>query len=129
MGNPTYAIQFDGSIVDGADIDAVKQQLSQLLRVERDALDRLFSGRPVTLKRGLDRQQAIVYQQALQRAGARVRAVPLAAAPVPGGARPAGRSQGRCEAPCPRCAYIQVLAQRCTRCRMDLRRRLPLRAR
>ena len=125
MSNATYAIQFDGSLVDGAEIKAVKRQLSQLLRVEGDAIERLFSGRPVTLKSGLDRQQALMYQQRLQQVGARVRAVPR----LPAGNRHAVDDLASSEAACPRCAYVQPRVERCARCRMDLRRHLPRRVR
>lgn len=127
MSKPTYAIHFDGAIVDGADVEAVKRQLCQLLRIEAAAIERLFSGRPVTLKRGLDRQQAIVYQQTLQQAGARVRAV--ASPMAPSGIHHAGRPQSEGDTACPRCAYVQARVERCARCKMDLRRRLPRRAR
>jgi hypothetical protein len=69
-------IQFAGELVPGADPLTVRGHLRDLFRLSPEALDRLFSGRAMIVKRGLEPAMAERYRDAFRDAGAVVRLVP-----------------------------------------------------
>lgn len=124
-----FKLQFSGRILDGRDPERVRRQLGELLKLDEAGLDQLFSGRNITLKRGLERTRAISYQRVLSQAGAEVRMLAedkvepaKVAAPAPDPADDAAVETEYLQ--CPRCAHSQPLADACMRCKMDLRRYL-----
>jgi hypothetical protein len=65
-----YSLVFRGQIADGANIEDARGSLARMLKLDDDAtLDRVFSGAPFTLKKGLAAADAVKYEQALLRAG------------------------------------------------------------
>lgn len=72
MADERFDLIFRGDIVLGQSLEAVKQRLQQLFKADAAKIDLLFSGRPVALKRQLDRATAEKYQQVLHKAGAQV---------------------------------------------------------
>jgi len=72
MSNEEFDIIFRGDIVFGHQLADVKLRLQQLFKADAAKVDALFSGRPVPLKRGLDKASAEKYKDALTRAGAQV---------------------------------------------------------
>jgi hypothetical protein len=72
MSSEQFDIIFRGDLVFGQPLAEVKLRLQQLFNLDAAKVDRLFTGRPIALKRGLDRASAVKYQQALLRAGAQV---------------------------------------------------------
>jgi len=72
MSDQEFDIIFRGDIVFGHQLSDVKMRLQQLFKADAAKVDALFSGRPVPLKRGLDRTSAEKYKEALIRAGAQV---------------------------------------------------------
>lgn len=86
MVDERFDLIFRGDIVLGQSLAEVKQRLQQLLKTDAAKIEKLFSGRPVALKRGLDQATGEKYQQVLRKAGAQVSLVPAESAP--GGARP-----------------------------------------
>lgn len=68
----SFDLVFRGDVVIGEAVSDVKSRLQQLFKVDSDKVEALFSGRPVVLKRNLDRATAEQYQQVLRRAGAQV---------------------------------------------------------
>ncbi len=96
-----YRLVFSGEVIDGQHPAVVRKRLAAVLKLADDKMDVLFSGKAVVVKRSADEGTAARYQQAFQKAGARLRvlpaegdeAVPAAAppraAPVPDAA-PAG---------------------------------------
>ena len=70
MPNPTYDIYFSGEMVEGFHPETVRNNLEKLLRVDAEKLSRLFSGRPVRIKSGVDQETAIKYRTTFQEAGA-----------------------------------------------------------
>lgn len=68
----SFDLVFRGDVVIGEAVGDVKLRLQQLFKVDSDKVEALFSGRPVALKRNLDRATAEKYQQVLRRAGAQV---------------------------------------------------------
>lgn len=85
MNDEQYDIVFRGDIVMGHQLTDVKARLQQLFKADAAKIDALFSGRPVPLKKNLDRASAEKYRDALQKAGALVQITLVAdskAAPV-----------------------------------------------
>ncbi len=67
----TYNLLFRGEIADGFEADAVRTQLGSLLRLESEAeLDKLFSGKLITLKKDLPRDDINKYFLAIRKTGA-----------------------------------------------------------
>lgn len=71
-GTESFDLVFRGDVVIGEAVSDVKLRLQQLFKVDSEKVEALFSGRPVALKRNLDRATAEKYQQVLRRAGAQV---------------------------------------------------------
>lgn len=70
MNQQLYDVFYRGEVVEGADTARVRDNLAQLFKTQGAGLDRLFSGQPVLIKRGVDRQTALKYQVAMKKAGA-----------------------------------------------------------
>jgi len=68
--NPNYRIVFRGEIRPGVDPDEVKNRLQRLLKTDANQLTVLFSGKTITVKKGLAKAEAIRYQRILQDQGA-----------------------------------------------------------
>ncbi|MDD3517205.1 MAG: YjgN family protein, partial [Chromatiales bacterium] len=97
MSQP-YALEFRGEIIEGLDRAAVKARFGQVFKVTGPALDRLFAGGSVVIKRNLSREDAMRHQAALLRLGVKVyvtggpppvAAATAAAKPQPAAAAPA----------------------------------------
>ena len=69
MSDPRFKIVFDGTLLPGVDINTAKLNLAALYKSEVAAVERLFSGQPVTLKRDLSQIDAQTYLQALKNTG------------------------------------------------------------
>lgn len=82
MAERRYDIQFAGELVDGADAGIARERLRELFKLSPDALDRLFSGRPVVVKRDLDETGALRYRRAFREAGAILRIDAVDAPPL-----------------------------------------------
>jgi hypothetical protein len=73
----TFDIVFRGDIQFGQNLNDVKLKLQQLFKIDTVKVDALFSGKPVVLKRGLDKTSAEKYQDVLTKAGAIVELVSM----------------------------------------------------
>ena len=72
-----YRIIFQGQIGAGHDAETVKAALAKLFRLDDEQrLARLFSGKPITIKKSLDENGARTYLAAIERTGARVTVEP-----------------------------------------------------
>jgi uncharacterized membrane protein YhaH (DUF805 family) len=69
MSEPRYKIVFDGALQPGVDITTAKLNLADLFKSDVAAIERLFSGRSVALKRDLSHSDAQTYLQALSKTG------------------------------------------------------------
>ena len=133
-----YKLLFRGKSLAGQDQDKLKHKLGELLKLDQQGLAQLFSGRLITLKRGLLQQEASKYQQVLENLGAEILLQPdNEQAPVSSEAAVA--SAGEIVAPivsatgdkaqalpleqltCPRCGHSQGQVEQCGHCKMDLR--------
>jgi len=73
MSGETYAIVFNGGIVEGFAADTVKAQLAKLLKTDAKKTAALFSGKQIVLKKTTDRAEAAKYGKALKKVGADVK--------------------------------------------------------
>jgi len=85
-----YDIFFAAQLVDGFDEETVRENLAKLFKANEETLNKLFSGKPQMIKRGVDKQAAIKYKMALQKAGAI--ALVRANAPAPESTTPANET-------------------------------------
>lgn len=69
MSENRFKIVFDGALLPGVDITTAKLNLAELFKSDVAAIERLFSGRPVALKRDLSQTDAHTYLQALNKTG------------------------------------------------------------
>ncbi len=69
MSETRYKIVFDGALLPGVDITTAKLNLAELFKSDVSAIERLFNGRPVALKRDLSQADAQTYLQALSKTG------------------------------------------------------------
>ena len=76
MSEHRFKIVFDGTLLPGVDINTAKLNLAALYKSEVAAVERLFSGQPVTLKRDLSQIDAQTYLQALKDTGIDARLEP-----------------------------------------------------
>ncbi|AWY41510.1 DUF805 domain-containing protein [Pseudomonas putida] len=76
MSENRFKIVFDGTLLPGVDITTAKRNLAALYKSEVTAVERLFSGRPVTLKRDLSQADAQAYLHALKNTGIDARIEP-----------------------------------------------------
>lgn len=83
MSNERYNLVFRGDIVLGHNLAEVKLRLAKLFKVNETQLERLFSGRPVVIKKSLPKAEADRYSEALFKAGAQVEMQSLSAAAAP----------------------------------------------
>jgi hypothetical protein len=77
MNAGTYKVVFEGEILPGSNGEDVKRQLATAFGIDAPTLDRLFAGRPVVIKRGIDRETAMKYKNAFAKAGAVCRIEPV----------------------------------------------------
>ncbi|MFJ2488090.1 DUF805 domain-containing protein [Pseudomonas sp. NPDC087639] len=69
MSEPRYKIVFDGALQPGVDITTAKLNLADLFKSDVAAIERLFNGSTVALKRDLSHSDAQTYLQALSKTG------------------------------------------------------------
>ena len=65
-----YRIAFRGEVADGHSVEDVQQQFADRFRKDRAAIERLFSGKVVTIARDLDWEKANSAVSKLQSFGA-----------------------------------------------------------
>jgi len=89
MSGETYAIVFNGGIVEGFAADTVKAQLAKLLKTDAKKTAALFSGKQIILKKTTDRAEAAKYGKALKKVGADVKIRIIKAGATAAPAKPA----------------------------------------
>lgn len=129
----TFSVVVTGKIADGFALADAKSQVGQLFKLSPEKVERLFSGKPVAIRRGIDKPQAMKLRAALAKTG--VIAVIKASSPEPQQAavKPAPRAEQAAEAApepaappaqknivCPRCGHDQAFTHACGLCKMDL---------
>ena len=72
MNNHQYSVVFDGEKVPDSELFGVKQRLREVFKADRARIETLFTGKPVAIKRNLDRDSALKYQHMLKKIGIEV---------------------------------------------------------
>ncbi len=75
-GSATFDVLFRGDIATGSDIEKVKEQVAKSFKLDQAAINQLFSGEVISLKRNIDRATAERIYQRLSDAGAVANIVP-----------------------------------------------------
>lgn len=83
----SFDIYFLGEMLPGADPAAVRNGVAQLFKMQGSAVDRLFSGKPLRVKKGVDADTASRYRAAFREAGALIQIVPTGS-PTPAAKTP-----------------------------------------
>ena len=89
----TYKLIFRGDIVPGYAMADVRAKLKELFRLDDALLAKLFSGRPVAIKKNLDEATANKWCELLQAAGALVESVPESGSAPPAEAAAPGQAR------------------------------------
>jgi hypothetical protein len=76
-----FDIYFLGEILPDTDPTAVREGVARLFKIDPAAADRLFSGKALRVKQGVDVDSASRYRAAFRDAGALVQIVPEGSAP------------------------------------------------
>lgn len=71
-----FKIVFEGQLRTGVDLETARLNLAQLFKSDVSGIDRLFTGKPMTVKRGLTHDDAQRYLKALNDAGVEARIEP-----------------------------------------------------
>ncbi|UCB48719.1 MAG: hypothetical protein JSW56_16580 [Deltaproteobacteria bacterium] len=72
MGNGTYQLILEGA-AEGFDLQEVKEKLAAFFKMKPEKMDTFFQGRPVVVKKGLDKETALKYKSVFELAGAACR--------------------------------------------------------
>lgn len=100
MATEHYNLIFRGELLEGHAVGAVQKKLAGLLKMDAARVAKLFEGKPMTLKRGVDRATAAKYQKAFKSVGAKLRVMAsegrgaAASQATPNEVKPAPRSAG-----------------------------------
>ena len=70
--NKTFKILFSGGTLPGFDLPSVKKECSKSFRLSTEKTERMFSGREITLKKGIQQDQAIKYLSYFKKIGLNV---------------------------------------------------------
>jgi type IV pilus assembly protein PilA len=71
-----HRIVFRGEVLPGFEEAAVKQHLGQLMKLTPAQVEKLFSGKPIPIKQGLDEASALKYLEGMKKIGVIVDADP-----------------------------------------------------
>ncbi|WP_428820507.1 hypothetical protein [Microbulbifer sp. MCCC 1A16149] len=70
MSAPTYSVIFRGDLEPGYTVADVKANFARLFKAGPDTVEKLFSGRPLAIKKGMAQAQAEQLQATLSKLGA-----------------------------------------------------------
>ena len=62
MNQESYDVYFSGACLKSADPAEVKRKIGAIFKLEGEKLERLFSGVPVPIKRGVDMDRAVKFR-------------------------------------------------------------------
>lgn len=79
MSDKTFEVVFRGRVLKGYETADVKKKLAALFKINEATAEKLFSGKRVTVKKGLDEATARKYRDVLRSAGANASIVTVGA--------------------------------------------------
>jgi len=79
MAEQRFDIAFDGRMIPGADPVLARKRLQSLFKLDEAGIDRLFSGKPVFIKRDVDAPTANQFEKVFNQLGAILRLIPIEA--------------------------------------------------
>lgn len=94
-----YKLVFRGEVLEGQHPAVVRKRLAEAAAFDQAALDKLFSGQPVVLKRQADTATAARLQVMFKKAGARLRVLPVEGEEEMGGTSAPARAQPATDSP------------------------------
>ncbi len=132
----SYSVVVTGKIAEGFELSQVKGNVGKLFKLDGGQVEKLFSGKPVAIRRGVDKGQALKLRSALAKAGA-IAAVKVARAKAAEEQKVEetkaqqsvaqettavsdNDTQNPDEISCPRCGHDQPFSTACGSCKMDL---------
>lgn len=80
MTDQRYDLSYRGLLATGAEADEVRRRLGVIFRLNEAGLDRLFTGKPVIVKRDVDAATAAQFERLFAQAGAELTVVSVGAA-------------------------------------------------
>ena len=101
MEDKDYSLVFEGTVMPGFARREVIDRVARRMGKDPKYLRRLFRDKPVTVKKGMDRQKALDQQRAFSKMGVRCHVWPEPGAPHPEHYPDHGHSQSR--QGCPKC--------------------------
>jgi len=84
MPDPTFRIVFKGELIEGYSPATVRSNLAETLSLEKEKVEKLFSGNPVLLKKNASRESCDAITAKFTAAGARCTVIPEATTPAAG---------------------------------------------
>ncbi len=69
MSNRQFQVIINGKLAEGAELNQTKQNIARLFKTKPAALETMFSGKRISVKKSLDQATARKYQQAIIKAG------------------------------------------------------------
>jgi len=131
MAEPTFRLVFRGEHSLDCEIDEVKQKVSALFKLDQAKVETLFSGKAVTLKSKLNREEATRLKTVFDKTGgiAYVEQMAAVTAPLvewdsyseeipPQSQAPLASAPPAPDKPhaCPKCGFVQVKSPSCVQC-------------
>jgi len=75
MSEEKFSLVFTGQVISGFEYELAKQNIQRLFRIDDKKTEILFSGKAITLRKGLDSEAANKYRVAMKKAGTLVNVV------------------------------------------------------
>ena len=113
-----YNLVFDGSIMEGENIEKVKKNIAALLKIDETQIGRFFTKKPVVIKKDVGKETALKFKKAFEKAGAILTLEAVASTARPEAADAAAESMSRASdtTACPSCGYEQEESAECIKC-------------
>ncbi|MDY7030602.1 MAG: hypothetical protein SVY10_01670 [Thermodesulfobacteriota bacterium] len=122
MDQAHYRVVFRGETFQGHNVEDVKRRFASIFKLDGGEIGRLFSGRPVVVKNGVDHQTAIRYKSAIEQAGGvckigtvRNRMMKYASGTIDEKITPSPMSHSQILT-CPKCGFEQPETDECIKC-------------
>ncbi|HEB28646.1 MAG TPA: hypothetical protein ENI05_12885 [Porticoccus sp.] len=127
-----YSVVVSGKIAEGFELSQVKASVGTLFKLDEGRVEKLFSGKPVAIRRGVEKASALKLRSALAKVGA-IAVIKVARATAEAVTNNTQPSEKRVEVEaakpfdkltpdisCPRCGHEQPFITACGLCKMDL---------